>query len=266
MTKLGKGQDALGIVWPTVDKLNVINNLIRTLNELPNQFVICILTYHIYSMANPHHYITQRTARYYTDGPVTAEAKHFWITCHGFAQMAGEFIAEFEPLAKLGGKIVAPEALNRFYARGFDGKVAATWMTREDREAEIADYVAYLDGLYQQETNGLHPIAPKHILGFSQGATTVCRWVAARNPSFNHLWLCSGDLPHDLDWGAFVDAMQGKKLHLVIGTSDPLIPEDRKKSTMLKIEEHGLNYKLHEFDGAHVLNLGILESGVMERI
>lgn len=217
-------------------------------------------------MANQQHYTTQRTARYYTDGPEAAEAKHFWLACHGFAQMAGDFIKEFEPLALLGGRIVAPEALNRFYTRGFDGKVAATWMTREDREAEIADYVAYLDGLYLQEISGLHPVAQKHILGFSQGATTVCRWVATRKPSFNHLWLCSGDLPHDLDWDAFVDAMQGKKLHLVIGNSDPLIPADRKTSTMAKIEEHGLNYKLHEFDGGHVLHLGILESGIMETI
>lgn len=217
-------------------------------------------------MATPHHFTTQRTARYYTDGPEAAEAKNFWLACHGFAQMAGDFIKEFEPLTRMGSRIVAPEALNRFYTRGFDGKVAATWMTREDREAEIADYVAYLDGLYQQETQALHPVTQKHLLGFSQGTATVCRWVAARKPSFNHLWLCSGDLPHDLDWVAFVNAMLGKKLHLVIGTSDPLIPADRKEATKAKIEEHGLNYKLHEFDGAHVLNLGILESGIMETI
>lgn len=217
-------------------------------------------------MAKEHHYTTQRTARYYTDGPDTIKAKHFWITCHGFAQMAGDFIREFEPLALLDCRIIAPEALNRFYARGFDGKVVATWMTREDREAEIADYVAYLDGLYNQETNTLNTVAVKHILGFSQGATTVCRWVAARKPSFHHLWLCSGDLPHDLDWQAFVEAMQGKKLHMVIGINDPLIPADRKESTMLKIKEYGLNYELHEFNGAHVLNMEILVSGLTETI
>ncbi len=219
---------------------------------------------HFYPMPTPHHFTTQRTARYYTLGPETTDAKHFWITCHGFAQMAEAFIKEFEPLAALGGKIVAPEALNRFYTRGFDGRVAATWMTREDREAEINDYVAYLDGLYNQETKDLPPVANKHVLGFSQGATTVCRWVAARKPDFNHLWLCSGDLPHDLDWDSFKTAMEGKKLHLVLGNNDPLITAERKSATQSKIEEHGLNYKLHEFEGEHVLNLGILESGILE--
>lgn len=214
-------------------------------------------------MAIPQHFTTQRTARYYTIGQNTEDAQHFWITCHGFAQLAGEFIKEFEPLAALGGKIVAPEALNRFYTRGFDGRVAATWMTRDDREAEIADYVAYLDGLYKQETQNLQPLANKHILGFSQGATTVCRWVAARKPDFNHLWLCSGDLPHDLDWDAFKAALQGKKLHLVIGNSDPLITAERKSGTQRKIEEYGLNYKLHEFEGAHEINLGVLESSTI---
>lgn len=217
-------------------------------------------------MAITNHFTTQRTARYYTDGPNANEAKHFWLACHGFAQLAGDFIKEFEPIALLGGRIVAPEALNRFYTRGFDGRVAATWMTRDDRDAEIQDYVAYLDGLYLQETKELKPVAQKHILGFSQGATTVCRWVAMRQPEFHHLWICSGDLPHDLDWEAFAKALQGKKLHLVLGNADPLLPEGRKEATQAKIEEHGLNYKLHEFEGAHELNLGILESAILETI
>jgi predicted esterase len=209
-------------------------------------------------MATPQHFSTQRTARYYTIGALESETKHFWFTCHGFAQLAGEFINEFEPLLARGGRIVAPEALNRFYTRGFDGRVAATWMTRDDRDAEIQDYVAYLDGLFAQETATLGAGATKHILGFSQGATTVCRWVAMRQPSFNHLWLCSGDLPHDLDWVAFKKAMDGKMLHLVLGNADPLLPEGRKESTLAKIQEQGITYKLHEFEGAHELNLATL--------
>lgn len=214
-------------------------------------------------MATPHHFSTQRTARYYIDGASPENAQHFWLVCHGFAQMAGEFIQAFAPLAEMDSRILAPEALNRFYTRGFDGKVAATWMTKEDREAEIADYVAYLDGLYAKETQSLAPVAEKHILGFSQGCATVCRWVAQRQPNFNYLWLCSGDLPHDLDWKQFTKAMEGKKLHLVLGNADPLIPEGRKEATQAKIEAHGLNYKLYEFEGAHELNIGILKTGLL---
>lgn len=217
-------------------------------------------------MPTPHHFTTQRTARYYTLGSEATGAKQFWFVCHGFAQLAGAFIEEFEPLAQLEGRIVAPEALNRFYTKGVDGRVGATWMTRDDREAEIADYVTYLDGLYQQETDGLAPFARRHLLGFSQGTATVCRWVAQRRPNFHHLWVCSGDLPHDLDWDAFTQAMLGKKLHLVLGNNDPLIPIDRKEATQAKVEAHGLNYKLHEFDGAHELNLGVLKSGMMETV
>jgi predicted esterase len=212
----------------------------------------------LYQMATPQHFTTQRTARYYTIGVEKGETKHFWLTCHGFAQLAGEFINEFEPLIEMGGRIVAPEALNRFYTRGFDGRVAATWMTRDDRDAEIQDYVAYLDGLYTQETQALNPSAQKHILGFSQGATTVCRWVAMRQPAFEHLWLCSGDLPHDLDWDAFKKAMQGSMLHLVLGNADPLLPEGRKEATQAKIEEHGINYLLHEFEGAHEISMATI--------
>ncbi len=216
-------------------------------------------------MSTPHHFTTPRTARYYTDGHEKTDAKHFWFVCHGYAQLAGEFIKEFQPLAEINGRIVAPEALNRFYAKGFDGRVAATWMTRDDREAEIQDYITYLDGLFQQETDDLNPLASRHILGFSQGTATVCRWVAMRKPQFNHLWLCSGDIPHDLDWAAFVQAMEGKKLHLVAGNNDPLIPPGRKEETHAKVASHGINYQIHEFEGAHELNMGILKSGVIEK-
>jgi predicted esterase len=217
-----------------------------------------LISHQLYEMATPHHYTTQRTARYYLIGSDKIEAKHFWLTCHGFAQLAGEFINEFEPLVALGGHIVAPEALNRFYTRGFDGRVAATWMTKDDRDAEIQDYVTYLDGLYTQETKALNPTAQKHILGFSQGATTVCRWVALRQPAFDHLWLCSGDLPHDLDWVFFKKAMEGRILHLVLGNADPLLPEGRKESTQAKIEEYDITYEVHEFEGAHEISIATI--------
>src|ERR1051325_10016453 len=47
-------------------------------------------------------------------------------------------------------RLVAPEGLSRFYLseRATERRVGASWMTREDRLAEIADYLGYLDAVY----------------------------------------------------------------------------------------------------------------------
>ena len=118
--------------------------------------------------------------------------------CHGYRQLAGRFLPRFADLDDGTRLIVAPEGLSRFYLHdpaGGHGKevpIGATWMTREDRENEITDYVGFLDGVLDEvldealdgdldevsaESGGA--IARLTVLGFSQGAHTVCRWVAA---------------------------------------------------------------------------------------
>ena len=90
-----------------------------------------------------HHLTVKRTARFCTLGDSTEAAGDIWIVCHGFAQLARTFLEEFTPIARPGRLIVAGEALNRFYLNreggraGASARIGATWMTREDRLAEI---------------------------------------------------------------------------------------------------------------------------------
>src|SRR5579872_3814026 len=116
-----------------------------------------------------HHIETTRTARYYSLGSFE-DVKELWFVLHGYAQRAEDFIKNYLPIAHEGVLIIAPEALSRFYSRGFAGEVAASWMTREDRQHEIEDYVRYLDNLYTEVTMKLK-LPPQKIiaLGFSQG-------------------------------------------------------------------------------------------------
>src|SRR5258706_11376012 len=99
---------------------------------------------------NEHHIQTTRTARYYFLGSLEGEVKELWYVLHGYAQRAEDFIKNFLLVAAEGVVIIAPEALSRFYTKGFAGEVAASWMTREDRTHEIEDYVRYLDNLYAE--------------------------------------------------------------------------------------------------------------------
>ena len=93
----------------------------------------------------------------------------------------------FAPSTTARGSIVAPEALSRFYDGDMqarmhrDAKVGASWMTREDRLSEIADYIAYLDAVHESilaRLGGARRL-PVTVLGFSQGGATAARWVAS---------------------------------------------------------------------------------------
>src|SRR6476620_6163302 len=107
-------------------------------------------------MTQERHITVKRTARYYLVGEMSPEVEDVWFACHGYGQLAADFAKEFEVIEDPKRLIVVPEALSRFYIpadsgfHGPDAKIGATWMTREDREVEIADYVAYLDDLYSE--------------------------------------------------------------------------------------------------------------------
>src|SRR5215211_5481963 len=131
----------------------------------------------------------RRTARYLTMGVPSPATRELWYVCHGYGQLAAEFIRDFAVLDDDSRLVVAPEALNRFYknpepSRHRIGGVGATWMTSEARELEIDDYVAYLDDLHAHLTadavaGGADPDSLRvRVLGFSQGAATAARWVA----------------------------------------------------------------------------------------
>ena len=207
-----------------------------------------------------HHFTTQRTARFYTSGDITKNIKTVWLACHGYAQLAGEFIKELDPLAADDALVVAPEALSRFYTKGFFGTVGATWMTKEDRESEIADYVNYLQSLYEKLKTEVSKDAPFHILGFSQGCSTVCRWIARKKPGINGLWLCSGSIPDDLDFDQFRKAIQQYPAHFFIGDEDPFIGEKDRAAFMEKMNARNLPIMIHEFKGGHVLNIPLIKS------
>ena len=125
-----------------------------------------------------HHLTVQRAARYYTIGELTKATTHVWFCLHGFGQLASFFSKKFTDLDDGKTLIVVPEGLSRLYLNGEYKRIGASWMTREDKQHEINDFLNYLNTLYDTVLNGRNP-ADFHItlLGFSQGAATVCRWL-----------------------------------------------------------------------------------------
>ena len=98
-------------------------------------------------MIDIRHIRVQKTARYAVLRPNTP-ANSVMFAIHGYREMVPYFIKKFQSLADQGVMVVAPEGLHRFYIEGYSGRVGASWMTKEDRESDIIDYVDYLNQLY----------------------------------------------------------------------------------------------------------------------
>jgi predicted esterase len=205
-----------------------------------------------------HHLTVKRTARYCTLGDAAAPASDVWVVCHGFAQLARRFVEEFRPIARPGRLIVAPEALNRFYLNrdggraGASARVGATWMTREARESDIADYIAYLDQLCRVLLPNTD--LPLTVLGFSQGTATAARWAAATDRSIEHLILWGAGLPPDLDWQRAARRFASMRLSIVAGSTDEFWNQERVRAEQQTLQRYQLAAQTVNYEGGHHLD------------
>jgi predicted esterase len=192
-----------------------------------------------------------KTAHIFTFGHLSSKTKYIWITCHGYAQRAEDFIQSFIFLDPETHFVIAPEGLSRFYRKGFNGEVASSWMTREDRMDEINDYTRYLQGVYEEYTSELDNHVKIVLFGFSQGVATVFRWMHLRSPYYDYLLCWAGSIPEDLSYEHSLNYINSKKNFYFYGLYDPLLPEDGIDSLRKLIEKEGLDIKFHHFDGKH---------------
>jgi predicted esterase len=211
-----------------------------------------------------HRFITRRSARYFTLGEPGAGVRDLWIACHGYGQLAADFLAAFEGIAAPGRLIAAPEGLSRFYIgeagkrHGKETPIGASWMTRADRLAEIEDYVAYLESLTAELEARIAPEATLTVLGFSQGVSTVSRWIArsGRTPARMILW--AGETAFDMPDGSRRPPL-GVPVHLVGGSRDRLITLDMMEKQHQRLVHDGADASLHRFDGAHRMDRALLD-------
>jgi dienelactone hydrolase len=206
------------------------------------------------------HLRVARHARYYASGGDGAVSS-IWIVLHGYAQLAKEFLASFEPIASSARLLIAPEALNRFYvgdsaSRAHVGaRVGATWMTSADREHEIKDYVAYLDALHAQVVkDGMHVTA----LGFSQGVATLTRWITRGSARVNRAVLWAGELPPDVR--PAVLAKHVEELVVVHGDRDQLTQWTKPDELRERMNDANVAFRSMTFDGGHRIDTDVLRT------
>jgi predicted esterase len=215
-----------------------------------------------------HTIVVPRTARYYTLGSTYGFPRELWFVCHGYGQLAGRFIRQFASLDDGTRLIVAPEALSRYYLDSIADRrhdraprVGATWMTREFREAEIADYVSYLDRLAADMRHHLTGASPRIVvLGFSQATATVSRWLAASEMRADQLVLWGGGIPPELDIAAWAARLHGAQITLVAGEADEHATPALLAAEAERLSAAGVAHSLRRYDGGHAIDAGALEA------
>ncbi|HEX6558963.1 MAG TPA: hypothetical protein VF021_05855 [Longimicrobiales bacterium] len=219
--------------------------------------------------AREEHIRIARSARLYRLGEPES-ARELWVVCHGYGQLPRRFIREFEHLASPERYIVAPEGLHRFYidpppAPAAKRRVGATWMTREDRETDIADYVAYLDAVVAHVQGAVPGPMRVTALGFSQGTSTVFRWAVLGATPIARLILWAGELPPDVDMAQARQRLAGTRVVVVRGRTDSYASEQAVQGELARLDQNGIPATVRVFAGAHELDSALLAEIAAER-
>lgn len=210
--------------------------------------------------AREEHITIKKSARLYVLGDLETAAE-VWIVCHGYGQLAGKFIDAFDGIVTTKRAVVAPEGLHRFYldpppAPAAERRVGATWMTREDRESDIRDNVAYLDAVAAHVVGA--QVERLRVLGFSQGCATVFRWAVLGAMQIDELILWSGEVPPDVDLTPAAQRLARTRVMVAQGVRDELALSGATQRQLQQLAAAGLAPELYEHGGGHRLDSNLL--------
>ena len=212
------------------------------------------------------HLSVRRTARYAVMGSFDGALSEVWIVCHGHGQLAARFLSRFIPIERGDRLFVAPEALSRYYLQPPRGgphppatPVGATWMTSEDRDGEIADYVGYLDQLYDEIFSRVGRDRVRlWVLGFSQGCATVARWVVHGKADPDRVVLWAGMLPPELTPEGAALLSRRAPIELVLGRDDEFAHPELVAAQEARLHKLAVAHRIVRFDGGHEIAPDIL--------
>lgn len=166
---------------------------------------------------------------------------------HGYAERADEDLARLRAIPGLEDwTVVSIEALHHFYRRRMS-EVAASWMTRQNRELAIADNVAYVSSVVRRVTKDLGAV-PLAFAGFSQGAAMAFRAAALTLTSPGVVIACGGDVPPELDGpalGRIRAVLLGRGVRDEWYTAEKLAADERR------LRAAGVHVEPITFDAGH---------------
>lgn len=201
----------------------------------------------------------QRTASIQQLGEFSTAIKKVIISCHGYGQLGQFFIRKFTSIAREDILIICPEALNKFYLEGFNGRVGANWMTSDKREVDIADNRNYLNAILDWIHENLEQEFSLHLLGFSQGAQTLSRWAVTENLKVDSLTLWGGRQAKDMTWEELKSWSEQNDVHIRMGTEDPFYSEKKVEDWLSEWKSNEVTFKFEYYTGNHSLEQKAME-------
>lgn len=201
-----------------------------------------------------HRIVVPRSARFLTSNTVESDVEEVWFLCHGYGQLASEFLGSAGAIDGERRLLVVPEALSRFYHA--DHKtIGASWMTREDRLSEMDDYVRYLDLVHDEIFRLVARSRVKlTLLGFSQGAATASRWAVRGKARIDRLVLWGSPIPPDLSDETSLGPLRSISVVLVGGIRDEFLTEAEWTEQRSRLEAHRVGFRALTFEGGHRLD------------
>ena len=178
-----------------------------------------------------------------------AAARGLLVGCHGYMENAR---MQMERLAAIPGAaawtLVSVQALHRFY-RGRTEEVVASWMTHEDREAAMADNLAYLDAAL----DGVPHDGSTRIVfaGFSQGVAMAFRAALRGRRRAAGVIAIGGDVPPEL----LADAgLSFPRILLARATRDEWLTESKFEADVAALTARGVALRPLVYEGGHEWN------------
>ena len=164
---------------------------------------------------------------------------------HGYMENAD---IQLDRLAAIPGAerwtLVSVQALNRFY-KGRTQEVVASWMTRQDREAAIADNIAYVDRVVEAVAPAGIPIV---FAGFSQGVAMAFRAAVRGARRGSAVIAVGGDVPPELLEDS---SLAFPPVLLARGERDEWHTSAKHSADVAALHSRGVNLEPLLFLGAH---------------
>lgn len=167
------------------------------------------------------------------------------IGFHGYMENAGIMMDRLVAVPDSGSwTLVSVQALNRFY-KGRTQEVVAGWMTRQDREAAIADNIEYINRVVEAVAAASVPL---FYAGFSQGAAMAFRAGVRGTRKASGVIAVGGDVPPEL----FEDAAAVfPPVLLARGSRDEWYTATTFDADVAALETRGVNVDAVIVDAGH---------------
>ncbi|HEV8408936.1 MAG TPA: hypothetical protein VGQ30_00420, partial [Gemmatimonadaceae bacterium] len=202
----------------------------------------------------------ERTARIALLGSTASDVRELWYVLHGYGSLATDFIGEFLPIDDGTRMIVAPEALSRFYLedvqtrvrnKNANATIGASWMTKHERDSEIADYIAYLNVVHRDMHSRAGGQAKITVLGFSQGAAAASRWVASGGVNAARLVIWGSSIAPEIDLAAAASPIRSPETVMVVGTKDVFATPKIVEAEFARMRSANFPFRSVSFEGGH---------------